>query len=99
MGEEGNSPQEGLQEPPTQLQSDTINTTWVNVHQAMERNDNVTPRLEENNEQIRPQETEMLWENVQEQTEQTPQNQTEGSPGGTFENNAENLGNANSNGN
>ena len=42
----------------------------------MERNDNITPRLEENNDQIRPQETEMLWENVQEQTEQTPQNQT-----------------------
>ena len=98
-GEEGNSPQEGLQEPPTQLQSDTISTTWVNVHQATERNDNVTPRLEENNEQIRPQETETLRENVQEQTEQTPQNQTEGSPGGTFENNAENSGNANLNGN
>ena len=97
--EEGNSPQEGLQEPPTQPQLDAISTTWVNVHQTMERNDNVTPRLEENNEQIRPQETETLRENVQEQTEQTPQNQTEGSPGGTFENNAENSENANLNGN
>ena len=65
----------------------------------MERSDNVTPRLEENNEQIRPQGTETLWENVQEQTEQTPQNQTEGNSGGTFENNAENSENANSNGN
>ena len=44
----------------------------------MERSDNVTPRLEEKNEQIRPQETEILRENVQEQTEQTSQNQTEG---------------------
>ena len=98
-GEEGNSLQEGLQEPPTQLQLDTISTTQVNVHQAMEGNDNITPSLEENYEKIRPQETETLWENVQEQTEQTPQNQTEGSPGGTFENNAENSGNANLNGN
>ena len=98
-GEEGNSPQEGLQEPPTQPQLDPISTTRVNVHQTMERNSNVTPRLEENNEQIRPQETEMLWENVQEQTEEAPQNQTEGSPGGAFENNAENLENVNLNGN
>ena len=65
----------------------------------MERSDNVTPRLEENNEQIRPQGTETLRENVQEQTEQTPQNKTEGNSGGTFKNNAENLENANSNGN
>ena len=98
-GEEGNSPQEGLQEPPTQPQLDTISTTRANVHQTMERNDNITPRLEENNEQTRPQETETLQENVQEQTEQTPQNQTEGSPGGTFENYAENSENANLNGN
>ena len=98
-GEEGNSPQEGLQEPLTQPQLDAISTTWANVHQTMERNDNITPRLEENNEQIRPQETKMLWENVQEQTEQTPQYQTEGSPGDTFENNTENSENANSNGN
>ena len=98
-GEEGNSPREGLQEPPTQPQLDIISTTQVNVQQATERNDNVTPRLEENNEQIRPQETETLRENVQELTEQTPQNQTEGSPGGTLENNTENSGNANSNGN
>ena len=97
--EEGNSPKEGLQEPPTQPQSDTTSTIWVNVHQTMERSDNVTPRLEENNEQIRPKETEKLQENVQEQTEQTPQNQTEGSPGGTFESNTENSENANSNGN
>ena len=46
--EEGNSPQEGLQEPLTQPQSDATSTTWVNVHQTMERSDNVTPRLEEN---------------------------------------------------
>ena len=98
-GEKGKSPWEGLQEPSTQLQLDIISTTWVNVQQAMESNDNVTPRLEENNEQIRPQETQTLWENVQEQTEQTPQNQTEGSPGGTFENNTEISGNANLNGN
>ena len=65
----------------------------------MEKQDNITPRLEENNEKIRPQETKTLRENVQEQTGQTPQNQTEGSPGGAFENNAENSGNANSNGN
>ena len=38
-------------------------------------------------------------ENVQEQTEQTPQNQTEGNSRGTFKNNAENLENANLNGN
>ena len=98
-GKEGNSPQEELHEPPTQPQSDTISTTQVNVHQTTERKDNVTPRLEENNEQIAPQETETLRENVEEQTKQTPQNQTEGSPGGTFKNNEENLGNANSNDN
>ena len=98
-GEEGNSPQEGLQEPPTQPQSDATSITRANVHQTTERSDNVTPRLEENDEQIRPQETKTLWENVQEQTKQTPQNQTEGNSGGTFKNNAENLENANSNGN
>ena len=97
-GEEGNSPQEGLQEPPTRPQSDATSTTQVNVHHTTERSDNITPRLEENNEQIRPQETE-TWENVQEQTEQTPQNQTEGNSGGTFKNNAENSENANLNGN
>ena len=98
-GKEGNSPQEGLQEPQTQPQSDATSTTRVNVHQTMERSDNVTPRLEENNEQIRPQGTKMLWGNVQEQTEQIPQNQTEGNSGGTFKNNAENSENANSNSN
>ena len=97
-GEEGNSPQEGLQEPQTQLQLEATSTTWVNVHQTTGRSDNVTPRLEEDNEQSRPQGTEMLWENVQEQTEQTPQNQTEGNSGGTFKNNAENLENTNLNG-
>ena len=76
-GEEGNSPQEGLQEPQTQPQLEDTSTTRVNVHQTMERSDNITPRLEENNEQSRPQGTEMLQENVQEQTEQTPQNQTQ----------------------
>ena len=35
-GEEGNSLQEGLQEPQTQPQSDAISTTRVNVHQTME---------------------------------------------------------------
>ena len=73
-GEEGNSPQEGLQEPQTQPQSDATSTTRANVHQTTERSDNITPRLEENSEQIRPQGTEMLWENIQEQTEQAPQN-------------------------
>ena len=71
----------------------------MNIHQTTERSDNVTPWLEENNEQIRPQGTKTLWENVQEQTEQTPQNQTEGNSGGTFKINAENSENANSNGN
>ena len=41
----------------------------------------------------------MFWENIQEQTEQAPQNQTEGNLGGTFKNNAENSENDNSNGN
>ena len=54
-GEEGNGPQEGLQEPQNQPQSDATSTTQANVHQTMERSDNITPRLEENNEQIRPQ--------------------------------------------
>ena len=98
-GEEGNSPKEGLQELQTQPQSDATSTTRANIYQTMERSDNITPRLEENNEQIRPQETETLWENVQEQTEQTPQNQTEGNSKGTFVNNAENSENANANGN
>ena len=98
-GEEGNSPQEELQEPQTQPQSEDTSTTRVNVHQTMERSDNITPRLEENNEQSRPQGTETLQENVQEQTEQTPQNQTEGNSGSTFENNTENSENANLNGN
>ena len=53
-GEEGNSPQEGLQEPPTQLQSDATNTTRANVYQTTE-SDNVIPRLEGNNEQNRAQ--------------------------------------------
>ena len=70
--EEGNSPQEGLQEPQTQLQLNVISTTQVNVHQTTERSNNITPRLEENNEQIRPQGTETLRENIQEQTEQAP---------------------------
>ena len=43
-GQEGNSPQEGLQEPPTQPQSNATSTTWATVHQTMERSDNVTPR-------------------------------------------------------
>ena len=98
-GEESNSPQEGLQEPQTQPQLDATSTTRANVHQTMERSDNITPRLEENNEQIRPQGSEMLWENVQEQTEQTPQNQTEGNSGGTLDNNAENSENTNLDGN
>ena len=89
-GEEGNSHQEGLQETQTEPQSDATSTTQANVHQTTERSNNVTPRLEENNEQIRPQGSKTLWENVQEQTEQTSQNQTEGNSGGTFKNNAEN---------
>ena len=70
--EEGNTPQGELQESPNQPQSDTISTTQANVQQTTERKDNVTPRLEENNEQIRQQQTETLRENVEEQTEQTP---------------------------
>ena len=42
-GEEGNSPQEGLQEPQTQPQLDATSTTQANVHQTTERSDNVTP--------------------------------------------------------
>ena len=76
--EEGNSPQQGSQEPQTQPQPEATSTTQVNVHQTTGRSDDITPRLEENNEQSRPQGTKTLRENVQEQTEQTPQNQTEG---------------------
>ena len=53
-GQEGNSPQEELQEPQTLPQPEATSTTWVNVHQTMGRSDYVTPRLEENNEQSRP---------------------------------------------
>ena len=50
-GEEGNSPQE-IQEPQAQLQPETSSTTQVDVPQTTRRTGNITPRLEENNEQV-----------------------------------------------
>ena len=97
-GEEGNSPQEGLCEPQTQPQLEVSNTTQINVHQTTETGDNDAPRSEESNEHVRPQETKTLRENIQEQTGQVPQNQTEENSRGTLENNIGNTANINLNG-
>ena len=96
-GEEGNSPQEGLQEPQTQPQLEDSNITQINVHQTTRTAVNNVPRAEESNEHHRPQQTETMGENIQEQTGQVPQNHTDESTGCTFENNAGNTANINLN--
>ena len=95
-GEEGNSPQE-IQELQAQPQTETTRTIQVDVHPTTGRTANITPRLEENNGQVRSQGTETLQENVHEQIEQTSQNQTDESSRGAFENNTENSGDVNLN--
>ena len=96
-GEEGNSPQQGLHKPQTQSQSEDSNITQINVHQTTGTAVNDVPRAEESNEHHRPQWTETMGANIQEQTRQVSQNHTDESTGGTFENNTGNTANINLN--
>ena len=98
-GEEGNSPQQGLHEHETQPQSEDLNITQINVHQTTETAVNDVPRTEESSEHHRPQQTEMIGENIQEQTGQVLHNHKDESTGGTNESNAGNTVNINLNNN
>ena len=91
--EEGNSPQQGLHKHQTQLQSENLNITQINIHQTTETAVNDVTRTEESSEHHRTQRTETIGENIQEQIGQVPQNHTDESTRGTIKNNAENTTN------
>ena len=97
QGEEGNSPQQGLHKHQTQPQSEDLNITQINIHQTTEIAVNDVLRTEEGSEHHRPQQTEMIGENIQEQIGQVSQNHTDESTRGTIENNAGNTANINLN--
>ena len=90
-GEEGNSPQQGLRKHETQPQSEDLNITQINVHQTTETAVNDVLRTEESREHHRPERTEMIGENIQEQTGQVSHNHTDKSTGGTNESNTGNT--------
>ena len=90
-GEEGNSPQQGLHEHQPQPQTEDLNIMQINVHQTTEVAVNDVQGTEENNEHHRPQPTEMISENTQEQAGQASQNHTEGSTRDTIKSNAGNI--------
>ena len=96
-GEEGNIPQQVLYKPQTQSQSEDSNITQINVHQTTGTAVNGVPRAEESNEHHRPQRTETMGANIQEQSGLVSQNHRDKSTGGTFENNAGNTANINLN--
>ena len=98
-GEEGNSPQQGLHKHQAHLQLEDLNITQINVHQTTETAVYDVPRTEENNEHHRPQQTETIGENIQEQTGQVSYNHTDKCTRGTIENNAGNTANINLNNN
>ena len=98
-GEEGNSPQQGLQEHQPQPQSEDLNITQINVHQTIETAVNNVWGTEENGEHHRPQQAEMISENIQEQTGQVSHNHTDGSTRDTIKSNTENTTNINLNNN
>ena len=66
-GEEGNSPQQGLNEHQKEPQLEDSNTTHVNLHQTTETAANNIPRTEESGEHHRLQLTELIGENTEEQ--------------------------------
>ena len=76
-----------------------LNITWINVHQTTETAVNDVPRTEENSEQHRPQQTEMIGENIQERNGQVSQNHTDKNTRGTIENNVGDTANTNLNNN
>ena len=98
-GEEGNSPQQGLNKHQLQPQTEDLNITQINIHQTTEEAVNDVKRTEENNEHHRPQPTEMISENTQEQTEQVSHDHTDGSARDTIENNTGNTASTNLNNN
>ena len=98
-GEEGNSPQQGLHEHQNELQSEDLNITQINVHQTTETAANNVLRTEESSEHHRPQQTEMIGENTQEQNEQVSQNHTDENTRSAIENNVRNMVNTNLNNN
>ena len=76
-GEEDNSSQQGLHKPQTQSQSEDSNITQINVHQTTGTAVNDLQRAEESNECHRSQRTQMIGENIKEQTGQISQNNTD----------------------
>ena len=64
LGEEGNSPQQGLHEHQNELQSENSNTTQINVHQTTETAASNVPRTEESGEHHMSQQTEVVGENT-----------------------------------
>ena len=54
-GEEGNSPQPGLEEPQAQPHSEDLNITQINMHQATGTGVNEVLRTEESTQPQRPQ--------------------------------------------
>ena len=88
-----------MHEHQSQLQLEDLSITQINVHQTTETAVNDVLRTEENSEHHRPQQTEMIDENIHEQTGQVSHNHTDESTGGTIENNAGNTANINLNNN
>ena len=99
LGEEGNSPQQGLHKHQPQPQTDNLNITQIIVHQTTEVAVNDVQGTEVHNEHHRPQPAETISENTQEQTGQASQNHTEGSTRDTIESNTGNTANINVNNN
>ena len=95
-GEEGNSPQQGLYEHQNEPQSENSNTTQINIWQTTA---NSTQRIEENSENPRSQQNEVVSENTQQQNGQVSQNHTDENTRITTGNNTENMTNINSNNN
>ena len=85
-GGRGHSPQQGLHEHQFQPQTEDLNIIQINVHQTKEVVVNDIQRTEENKEHHRPQPTETINENIQEQTGQVSHNHTDGSARDTIKN-------------
>ena len=98
-GEEGNSPQQGLHQHQTEPQSEDLNITQINFHQTTETAFNDVPRIVESSKHHRPLQTEMIGENIQEQTGQVLQNHRDEYTRGAIESNTGNTANTNLNSN
>ena len=99
MGEEGNSPQQGLYEHQNEPQLENSNTTQINIPQTTETAANSRQRIEESGEEHRPQHNEVVRENIQQQNGQVSPNYTDENIRSRIKNNAENTTSTNLNNN